>query len=93
MKDLYAVEAGIWSSTATGLQEVRDQREVAVLSRVLALLNQRKIVEAADVAVQRAREVLAAKRAGGSWEKAELLSLLPTTQSSTAPLPDGALAL
>ena len=64
MKDLYAVDAGIWSSTATGLKEVRDQREVAVLSRVLTLLNQKKVVEAADVAVQRVREVLTAKRAG-----------------------------
>jgi hypothetical protein len=93
MKDLYAVDAGLWSATATGLKEVRDQREVAVLARILTLVNQKKVIEAADVAVQRVREVLSAKRAGGSWEKAELLSLLPTGQSSGTALPDGALAL
>merc|ERR1712086_221142 len=93
MKDLYAVDAGVWAATASGLKEVRDQREVALLSRVLTLMNNKKNVEAADLACQRVREVLAAKRQGGSWEKAELISLLPSTQSSSTALPDGALAL
>ena len=93
MLDLYRVDAGVWAATAAGLKEVRDQREIAVVAKALTLLNQGKTAQASDLMVQRIREILVAKRPGGSWEKGELVSLLPSTQASSAPLPDGALAL
>ena len=83
----------MWAATAGGLKEIRDQRELAVLARVLGLLNQEKLPEAADVLTQRVRELLAAKRPGGTWEKGELLSLMPTAQSVSAVLPDGGMTL
>ena len=93
MRDLYAVDAGAWATTASGLKEVRDLREIQLLCRVLANLNQKKEAEAADLLVQRVREVLVAKRPGGSWEKGELLSLLPASSASSTTLPEGGLVL
>ena len=93
MSDLYRVDVATWASTNSGLKELRDQREVTVLGKVLTLLNRKREKEAADLMVQRVREILQAKRAGGSWEKAELISLLPSTSASSTALPDGALAL
>ena len=93
MRDLYRVDAGLWAATAAGLKEVRDQREVAAESKALTYLAQGKHTEAADLLVQRIREVVTAKKSGGSWERAELVSLLPSGQSSNTALPDGALAL
>ena len=93
MADLYRVDAWVWAATAAGIEEVRDQREFAVVAKALPLLNQGKTAQASDLMVQRIREILVAKRPGGSWEKGELVSLLPSTQASSAPLPDGALGL
>ena len=93
MRDLYRVDAGLWAATAAGLKEVRDQREVAAESKALTYLAQGKHTEAADLLVQRIREVLLAKRAGGSWDKGELVSLLPSGQASSAQMPEGAMAL
>ena len=93
LSDLYQVDVGHWAGTSTGLKELRDRREVALLGKALSLLNRRKDKEAADLMVQRVREVLYAKRAGSSWEKAELISLLPSASASSTALPDGALAL
>jgi hypothetical protein len=94
-KELYKTDVGVWAQREglIGLKEMRDQREVQILARTLTLLNQQKWGEAADTIAQRIREVLAAKKQGGTWEKAELLSLLPTAQASTTPMPDGCLGL
>ena len=93
MKDLYAVDPAHWAATAANLKEVRDQREVAVLTRVLSLMNDQKQAQAADVITQRVREVVFAKRPGGTWEKAELLSLLPSTAASSTMLPEGGMGI
>jgi hypothetical protein len=94
-KDLHRTDVGPWSQREglSGLKEVRDQREVQLLSKAVTLMNQQKWPEVQDLLCQRIREVTQANRAGGTWEKAELLSLLPTSQASTTPLPDGCLNL
>ena len=94
-KELYRTDVGAWAQRdgLAGLKETRDQREVQLLSRALTLLNQQKWAEAADLLSQRIREVGFAKKQGGTWEKAELLSLMPSSQASTTPMPDGCMSL
>jgi hypothetical protein len=92
MKDLYHLDATVWGA-ASGLREVRDLREVQLLTQVLTTLGQDRLPAAVDLVCQRIREVCLAKKTGSSWEKAELVSLLPSTQASSSPLPEHALAL
>ena len=94
-KELYRTDLGVWAQRdgVQGLKEVRDQREVQLLARAVTLLNQQKVAEAADLLCMRVREVTHAKKQGGTWEKAELLSLMPCAQASSAPMPDGCLSL
>ena len=92
MRDLYNLDATVWAGTG-GLKEVRDIREVQLLTQVLTTLGQSKFSSAVDLICQRIREIHVAKKAGSSWEKAELVSLLPSTQASSSPLPEHALAL
>ena len=91
--DLYRVDPTVWALTQSQLKEMRDIREVQSLSAVLLALNTNNIPRAVDMVCQRIREIKQAKGAGGSWEKAELLSLLPSTQASSTVLPDGAMGL
>jgi hypothetical protein len=78
----------------SGLKEIRDIREVQLLSRLIQDLNSNKLAEAVDLAAQRIREILVAKRTGGTWEKGALVSLMSSEQASmSAAMPDGALDL
>ena len=94
VKDLYAVDPCRWGACMTGLKEIRDLREVQCLSKLVAQLNANRLPQALDLACQRIREIMLAKKAGGSWEKAALVSLLPSDQASMlSALPDGCLDL
>ena len=64
-----------------------------MLSRMLTDLGKQRIPQALDLACHRIREIKHAKAAGGSWEKAQGISLFPGELGSGAPLPDGALTL
>ena len=93
-KDLYKTDPTVWAGTLTGLKEIRDLREVQLLSKVVSELNKDRIPQAVDLMTHRIREVLAAKKAGGSWEKGALVSLLASDQASMGTsMPDGALDL
>lgn len=94
VKDLYRTDPGRWAAAMSGLKEIRDVREVQCLSKIIGELNANKVPVAVDVAAQRIKDILLAKRSGSSWEKASLILLMPPEQASmTAPLPDGALDL
>ena len=84
--DFYKVDQGT-------LKELRDQREVLVLSRLLAELNHNRMAQAVDVIALRLREILMAKASGGSWEKAAVVSPLPSGSAGAASIPDGAFTL
>ena len=92
-KDLLQVDVGSWAQTGSGLKEIRDLKEVVTLSRILMELNTKSFSKAADLCAQRIKEIRFAKSTGQSWEKAEVISLLPTALPSTSPVPDGAMAL
>ena len=66
--------------------------ELQFLSRLLSELSHSRLAQAADIMVMRIRELRAAKRENGSWEKAGVLSLQPGPYAANAPLPDGAFA-
>ena len=59
----------------------------------MTYLAQGKHTEAVDHLAQRILEVLLAKRAGDSWCKGELLSLLPSDQAPSAQMSEGTIAL
>eukprot|EP00974_Lingulodinium_polyedra_P052852 5080685-Lingulodinium_polyedra.AAC.1 len=48
-------------------------------------VNRRELWQAMDVLSQRILAIQMAKRKGGSWEKAEVLELLPPTGGALAP--------
>eukprot|EP00974_Lingulodinium_polyedra_P067270 6512064-Lingulodinium_polyedra.AAC.1 len=75
------------------VKDVRDLRECHLLGQLLSHLGRGRQAEAADLIAMRIREVRMAKRDGGSWEKAGVLSLLPGGHAGTAVIPDGALVL
>jgi hypothetical protein len=89
-KQLKKVDTSTWVTMSSGLKEIRDQREVAFLAKILTELGHDRLDIAADLLAQRMREVLAAKKDGGSWEKAAVLSLLPSSHGGQALIPDGA---
>ena len=91
--DLYQTDITTWAATATGLKEVGDMKEVQLLSKVLLEINRDRLPQAVDIIAQRIREVRMAKAPGSSWEKAEIVSLVPSTQSGSVILPDGCLGL
>jgi len=94
VKDLHKTDPTVWAATRKGLKEIRDLREVQVLSKMLAELNADRIPQAVDFAAQRIKEILHAKRPSSSWEKAAVVSLMPTEQATMASsLPDGAAEL
>ena len=94
-EELLATDVAGWAASplGPGLKDVRDIREVQVLSKILTDLGSQRIPQALDLACHRIREIKAAKSAGGTWEKAEGISLLLGQLGSGAPLPDGALTL
>ena len=90
--ELNQTDVGSWIPLS-GLKEVRDLREASILCRILTDLTHRRTEQAADVIAMRLRELRHAKATGSSWEKAEVVSLLPGSSSSTAPVPEAAMAL
>ena len=93
IEDLHKLDATVWAGTMTGLKEVRDLREVQVLTRILNEIQRERLPQAIDTLVQRVREILVAKRASASWEKAAPLSMIPSDVAPSAPIPDGAMGL
>ena len=91
-KELLETDVGAWVPVS-GLKEVRDVREAAVLCRIPTELTHRRTEKAADVVAMRLRELRFAKASGSSWEKAEVCSLLPGTVAGTTPMPEAAMAL
>ena len=75
--DLRKVSVQQWAQQHTGLSEVRDIREVATLAAVIDHVNNKNLAGAIDILAQRVLAIQAAKRKGGSWDKAEILELLP----------------
>ncbi|CAE8604573.1 unnamed protein product, partial [Polarella glacialis] len=67
-----------WAGQYTGLTEVRDLREVMTLANIMDSINRREMVQAMDVLSQRIVAIQLAKRKGGSWDKAELVELVPS---------------
>ena len=49
--DLYKVDCHHWAAVFSGLKEVRDQREVQVLSRILTDLNHSRLPKAVDLSL------------------------------------------
>ena len=92
-EELAQTDVGTWAATLTELRDVRDQKEVAFLGRILGEVSRGRLPEAMDLLVMRIREVKQAKREGSSWEKAGVLSLVPGAFAANAALPDGGLHL
>ena len=74
-----------WAGSDSSLNEVRDRREVATLAMAMDHVNRRELAQAMDVLSQRILAIQMAKRKGGSWEKAEVLELLPPAGGALAP--------
>ena len=77
----------------TELKDTRDQKELLFLGRILSEIGMKRIPQVADLIAMRVREMRAAKRDGGSWDKAAAISLMPGTMASNAALPDSAFSL
>ena len=73
-----------WALQMSGLPELRDQREAATLSQTMDHINRDELAQAMDLLAQRVLAIQAAKRKGGSWEKAEALELLPPAGAALA---------
>jgi len=84
-KDLRRTNAFAWSTTFSGLSDLRDQREVQTLCLAIDHVNKDQMAEALDTMAQRVVAIQAAKRKGGTWEKAEAAELLPGTGSAVVP--------
>ncbi|CAE8597891.1 unnamed protein product, partial [Polarella glacialis] len=79
-----------WAGQYTGLSEVRDLREVMTLANIMDSINRREVAHTMDVLSQRIVAIQLARRKGGSWDKAELVELVPSgntvgTSSSVSP--------
>ena len=79
-------------ATDSGLNDIRDVREVKALTMILTEMNHKNLPRAADLIAMRIREIKNAKVSGSSWEKAAAGSLLPCDQPSPTPLQDMFLA-
>jgi hypothetical protein len=94
-EELKKVDAAGWAQIYANLKEIRDQREVAFMCRLLLELGHNRLGLAADLVAMRVREILLAKRDQGSstaagWEKAAVVSLLPGPLPGHTLLPEGA---
>ena len=94
-EELKKVDAAGWAQIYANLKEIRDQREVAFMCRLLLELGHNRLGLAADLVVMRVREILLAKRDQGSstaagWYKAAVVSLLPGPLPGHTLLPEGA---
>ena len=93
MTEIREYDLMLWSQSHGGLKDVRDQKEMALLSRSLAELGAGRYAQVADLLCMRIRELRLAKQDGSSWEKAAGLSLMPGSVPPTSVLPDTAFAL
>ena len=74
----------------SGLKEMRDLREVQTLLAFVQKLNEDLHEEAIDILAQRAKAILIAKSAKGSWEKGQVVELVST---GLAIIPQGEITL
>ena len=93
--ELLATDLNVYASNPLlhDLKEVRDQKEVAMLCRLLVDLSHDKLPQVADIISQRIREIRLAKRAESSWDKAAAISLLGSSVASSQLMPDAAFTL
>jgi hypothetical protein len=87
------VDLSLWAVAQLPLKELRDTREVQSLCRILMEINHGRLAKAADVLTHRIREIILAKAAGSSWDKAAVISLLPAGVATNTTMPDNAMAL
>ena len=92
-EDFHSTDPTVWAAREASLKDTRDIKELMFLSHLLLLCNQRKLERLFDALAMRSRELRFAKSAGQSWEKAEVVGLLPNGLPGTAPVPDLAMAL
>ena len=78
------VNVAAWASSHTGLTETRDLREVANIAAAMDLIQRDEVSAALDVLSQRVISIQSAKKAGGKWEKAEMIELIPPSGSGLA---------
>ena len=83
----------LWSQSHAGVKDLRDQKELALLSRAMADLGVGRYAQLADLLCMRIRELRLAKQDGSPSEKAAGLSLMPGNVPPTTVLPDTAFAL
>jgi len=95
MEKLAETDMSTWAMNTQfhGLKEARDMKEMAFLTKLMLELGHRRIPQAADLLAMRMREMRSAKADGGSWEKAQVLSMMPQSISNMAPLPDNGFVL
>ena len=91
--DLQKTDVSLWALTQSGLKDTRDQKEALFLSKVLLEVGHLRFAVAMDLCAQRLRELKLAKSDGGSWEKAAVVSMMPASLPSSAPVPDTAFVL
>ena len=83
-KSLRDVNVAAWASAHTGLTETRDLREVANIAAAMDAVQRDEIASALDILAQRVVSIQNAKKAGGKWEKAELIELISPSGSGLA---------
>ncbi|CAE7256040.1 unnamed protein product, partial [Symbiodinium sp. CCMP2456] len=77
-RQLREASVASWAHQFSGLNEIRDMKEVLTMAEVLDSVNRREIERAMDILCQRILAIQAAKFKGGSWEKAEAIELVST---------------
>ena len=95
LEELSRTDISMWASNPahTGLGETLDQKEVIFLGQLLADLGNHKLGRVTDLIAQRVREIKSAKSSGGSWEKAQVVSLMSQPISNVVPMLDNAFIL
>ena len=76
----------------SGLNEIRDLREVQTLARVLTKLCHDRLGEAVDTIAMRVKSILLARSSKGSWDKAQHLEILPAAETNMSSAHEIALA-
>ena len=91
--DIYKVDPTFWGARDGVLKDARDVKELSFLCQILLNMNKLNMARVADMATMRITELRFARASGQSWEKAEVLGLLPNGVASTTPVPDAAMCL
>ena len=88
---LAQVDASHWVNLLyAGAKDIRDQKEIGFLAKIMLEMGNDRISVAADMAAMRIREIMLAKKDGGSWDKASVVGLQPGPHGGHAAIPDGA---